>query len=275
MGLRLADLLRIDINNPAISEDGREYVVAAASEYGCDTAVSPLIMWMFIIAIILFIAFRVVVRRNRKTDIRDWFIFFSALCLIVFCVILRWEPYVGRYMISYLALCTVLVACVGDICESYWNQNLNRNKVGLCARSIVLFLAGIEIFNLLGYQLKIVTQQLQAPDSNWGYFWDHSSAYDEYHEITEYMNTLDAKEVGLNMADGLFEYPFYPMLEDAEVIRRIMTNNDSTKYERKDFIPDIILYYAMAFPEDENQVVYNGCTYSLTYKTDRWGVYSK
>ena len=36
----------------------------------------------------------------------------AALSFLAFCTVLRWEPFVGRYMISYLALLCPMISMV-------------------------------------------------------------------------------------------------------------------------------------------------------------------
>ena len=55
-------ILRVNINDPTISEDGREYVLSKLPAYGHDSATNPLVV---ILAIICFAYCLVSLRKNK------------------------------------------------------------------------------------------------------------------------------------------------------------------------------------------------------------------
>lgn len=122
--MRFARWMEVDIDNPAISESGREFMVQQPQQYSHDSAINPVILWLLIITImILLIMIRKLKLRQLK-EIKAGYYLASVLSFVVFCMILRWEPFVSRYMITYLALLSPAIVLVVE-----WFMRNLREKV--------------------------------------------------------------------------------------------------------------------------------------------------
>ena len=94
---RTAGILNVVIDDPCISEDGRVFFLHEARTYGHDTAVNDVIAWCFILCLI----WGVYRFRKQKNEAGKFYAVAAAVLFILFCCIVRWEPFVSRYMISY------------------------------------------------------------------------------------------------------------------------------------------------------------------------------
>ncbi len=115
-----ASLLGVAMDDPSISEDGRIFSLHTAPDYGHDTALNPIINWLFFLCL-LYGLYRFFKKRAPK-----WYASYSlvaSVCFILFCTVLRWEPFVSRYMVSYLALLCPMIG--------YQLQQMTSSSSGL------------------------------------------------------------------------------------------------------------------------------------------------
>ena len=140
---RIATWLRIDINNPVISEDGREFSVHQPQTYGCDTTVNPVIVWAILIGTIIFVISLKNYIKNKENSQKIGYFIVSVGSFFLFCVVLRWEPFVSRYMISYLALLCPAIGIVLDMVQERVPQAAVRG-----AYVILYFLCMTEMLGL-------------------------------------------------------------------------------------------------------------------------------
>lgn len=96
----MAGILNVAIDDPSISEDGRVFFLHESRTYGHDTAVNDVIAWCFLLCLI----WGVYRFRKQKNETGKLYAVSAAVLFILFCCIVRWEPFVSRYMVSYLAL---------------------------------------------------------------------------------------------------------------------------------------------------------------------------
>ena len=287
-GYKIADILKVNIDDVAIAEDGRTFSVAAAGNYGCDTANNPIIVWGFLISSIVFIAW-LIIRKNKKGDLRIGFVMTVVLSYVLFCAVLRWEPFVSRYMISYFAMIAAMIACVGDMIlpiqtrlEPSGNVRSISLRVAKMVYALLIIVCSIELVFLVNNQRKIISFQNAFPgEKNWECYIDNTEAYFEYKIINEYVNYLsqskEIETIGLDMAFGCHEYPFYLMLPNRPVIRRINIDSDfvAAQYERRDFIPDLIIQYATPHDMEAETYIYNDAEYSKLYVDERMAFWER
>lgn len=248
--MKLSSLMKVDINDPTISEDGRIFQVHDAQTYWHDTAVNPVIIWLIIICILLFFI------KNRKQTARcieNRYFMTAVISFLAFCVVLRWEPYVSRYMISYFAL---LCPAVSRQLQIFFNDRNEKEKKVECGFiAIVGFLCGVEIAGMMNYHYEIASRQ-----SGWeGYFVSRSEGVAEsYKEIADFITDGSYKTVGLLIGKDSYEYPLDVMLDDVR-IEHINVTNETEKYEDTEFTPDIIV--SIEYDEHQDRIICNGCEY--------------
>lgn len=250
---KIANALKVAINDPSISEDGVEFQVWPARTYGIDIAVNPVILILTIICIIWII---LSLKRTKLSELPTQFSVVSIFCFILFCAVLRWEPFVSRYMISYLALlCIVVCIQIQDIeCKS---QRFSSAIIG-----IACFCSLIDLYGLYKYN-KSVCQMTNSVSREEGYFFAYDSELDAYRYATQYIRNNNYKNIGFFCSDNYYEYPLIKMLEnDIERFEHIGVNNETSKYSDLSYIPDCIFVVGQYI---EDSYIYNDIEYHIAY----------
>ncbi len=231
---KIAAWLRIDINNPVISEDGREFSVHQPQTYDCDMAVNPVIVWAILIGTIIFVISLKNYIKNKGNSQKIGYFIVSTGSFFLFCAVLRWEPFVSRYMISYLALLCPAIGIVLDMAQERMPQVTVRGVY-----VILYFLCMTEILGLFLNYRDIVKDYR----GDKGYFVVRNGIYNDYEEITEYINTLDIKSLGLYIGSDSYEYPLIQMLSGHPRIEHVNVGNETAIYADDSFIPEMVITY--------------------------------
>lgn len=230
--MRFSRLLEIDIDNPAISEDGREFQVRDPQNYGNSTAVNPVLIWLFVICIFLFVFYNI--RKSQEKAGNQYFVA-ASLSFLCFCAVLRWEPFVSRYMISYLAVLCPALACQMEL--FFKNSKIGKGRVESSFITILCFLCCTEVLGMLYYHGKIAFEQTEDN----GYFVTRREIAESYAELAETLNQGNYQNIGLITETDSYEYPLTVMLKNYDRIEHVNVENETGKYEDLDFIPDILV----------------------------------
>lgn len=248
----LAALLGVKLNAPSISEDGRVFALHSAGEYRHDMALNPVIVWSFLICSILLVL-RGLLRRGKLTRMQRGFFWSAAASFLVFCVFLRWEPFVSRYMTSYLALLCPLIAV--SVQELFFQGAVRGVR---CA--VFALLAGCCLAELLGaawYHVDMCRSD-KAGMRPVGYFASRGT-YHSHADLCHAVMKQGCRRIGLYMTEDSYEYPLWRMLDQAEEIEHVGVTNETQSLQRADFVPDCII---STIPVDRAQgLVVNGCCY--------------
>lgn len=246
---KAAALLRVELDATAISEKGRAYGLHEAGNYACDTAVNPTVLWLFLFCVIwAVLGFG---RKKWQGCCRGYFVA-AALSFVTFCTVLRWEPFVSRYMISYLALlCPMIVA---GMQMGTAGSRGKPFRVGMIWIVSLLCIAGS--VNLFRHHFDV--WKGLARTRPYGYF---AARYDEmavYFPLTDQIKSCQYDEVGLHLmkADD-FEYPFWAILDDCR-LEHVLVDNETAVYADENFVPDCIIWFGV-LPEEPVEV--GGRTY--------------
>ena len=225
-----ARLLRVPIDDAAIAEDGRKFELHNAGEYGHDTAINPII-----VVVSVFCIFWMIYRwKQQKSSEKAYSIVSFSLFLFI-CIIIRWQPFVSRYMLPYLALlCPMAAIQIQDFLRNYKNEVRRISVV-----SVLIFMCIVEVISLTAFHGTIMKNNHNRPG---GYYYYRGALNAEYSEITEIIKTRNFKNIGLILQEDNYEYPLWYILDETKVrIEHIEINNVSLKYEDVDFVPDCII----------------------------------
>lgn len=248
---KIAGILQVDLNAPSISEDGREFLVHGALEYGHDTAVNPLVLYLLILCILLGLW---ACRRYSVKRIVTGYSFLAVTCFIVFCAVLRWEPYVSRYMLSYLALLCPMIAI----------QLRNRlPRVVRCSLTLIIIaLCLVDLSHQYAYHRLMMTKW-GANQRPYGYFVNRHTEYDPYFALCNTIKDNEYTFVGLFINGDDYEYPLWQMLcGQVERMEHIGVTNESMIYEDLTFHPDCIIWLGSKpeMPYEYHGIIYEECT---------------
>jgi hypothetical protein len=247
--VKAAALLQVELDAKSISEDGREFGLHEAQTYGYDTAINPIVLWAFIFCVVWLVI------RIRKTDwktLGNKYLLCAGIAFCVFCAVLRWEPFVTRYMVSYLALLCPAIAAQIQL-NTKENAKLRYGIVGA-----LVLLCVMELLNLTKYHVDIYRDD-GANNRPYGYFASRREETQYYAAAADAVKGADYQTVGLYVVKGdAYQYPVWAMLGDRH-LEHVNVTNDSAIYADPDFTPDCILWFA-SLPEEDFEI--NGKVYS-------------
>lgn len=248
----MADLLGVELNASSISEDGRVFALHSAGEYRHDMALNPLIVWLFLICIVLLVLRRLL-RKGQLTRVQRGFFFSAAASFLVFCMFLRWEPFVSRYMTSYLALlCPLIAVSVQEL--------LRKISVRGARCAVFAVLVGCCLAELLGaawYHVDMCRSD-KAGMRPVGYFASRGT-YHAHAELCQAVTERGCRRIGLYMTEDSYEYPLWRMLVGAEEFEHVGVTNETQSLQRTDFVPDCII--STLAVDGAQGLVVNGCRY--------------
>lgn len=230
-----ARVLRVELDHPSISEDGGAFKVHEAQTFGHDTAVNPVIFILAVIVLCWCIYRHIKQKQNllqkslQKTAMLTYFTF-GIFCL--FCAIVRWEPYVSRYMLPYLALlCPIIAVQLQDI-----NDNCKLSFVRSAVLPIVYFICIVDLFAMTWFHGGIMK-------GSWsdGYYVMGRELASEYQEVINDICESDVESVGMEFMTDDCEYPMWNMAKKGIELAHINVGNETAKYSDEQFVPDCIL----------------------------------
>lgn len=248
-------LLHVDLNNPAISEDGWNYLLYTAPNYHHDRAINPLIVWSFLICTILGM---ITCIAKRKNIIFTPYTISTVLSFIFLMAIIRWEEFETRYEIALLAiLCPYISYVLSRVTENVRKQEMFSGAyLGICSLLALMNLAG-------GLHYHSILTEYTEDHINEQYFYSRGNAQPGFLEALEIIEENDYEKIGLVGNETRFAYPLWPMLADDEVeIRDVLVENASSQYDERNFVPDIVLASNDSVAGD--LVTINGSTYEKT-----------
>lgn len=227
---RLAEFLHVDIDDPTISYRGVPFEMHEAATYEPDMAINAVIIIFFTLGLLWGI-YRLKKQKNRMA--REYSMLVS-LIFFVFCGVVIWEPWVSRYMIPYLTLLCPMIAYELEDFES------TGQKYGHLVMPLILFMCFVELFGLGVHHGSIALRE--GKDRFSGYFRNNRALYTDYNEICGYLEERGGNGLGLFFGVDSYEYPIWIRLNECMgEIRHVMVQNESAKYEKKEFIPEYII----------------------------------
>lgn len=254
---KTAALLGVSLNAPSIAEDGRAFALHSAPNYDHDTAINPLITWLFIICLIWNIIYGI---RQKKGTYHTSYSIAVSVSFLLFCAVLRWEPYVTRYMVSYLALLCPMIACTLEHCCLTEKGRRRRSY----AVGIICFLCAADLISMGIYHRNICVRR-SALERPVGYFVNRTNEYDPYQTLCQEIENSGYTQVGLYMGEDHYEYPIWRMLpESVSRLEHVLVSNESAVYADESFLPECIIWLGTV----TDQVEYYGTVYELILQVD-------
>lgn len=246
----LARKLHVDINAECISEGGGQFQLRSATSYGHDTAVNATLLIFFTISLLWCLY------RRRVKGLPKVYSYCTALLFICLCVFMRWNPYVTRYMLPYLALMCPMVAVWCEDMSLHAKSPLLRES----ALSVVGWMGILGLITMFSYHGEVVKEQhMRRPE---GYFTNRYGAElsDEYRQVCNAVVDNNDKYIGLLLNGDAYEYPMQYLLQGkVEKMQHIMVDNPTAKYEDPQFDPDGII----ATENWGDTIIYKDRTYTL------------
>lgn len=245
----IVSILGVNMNDVSISEDGQEYIMNEAPAYNHDSATNPVVM---ITAVICFLWCIMHWKRHKSRGNR--YTIYSMTVFIIFCAIVRWEPYVTRYMLSYLALLCPAIGYQAQLISSEGKAESIRKAFV----PILYFLCFTELFSLVRFhQERWHEEAAQRPI---GYFAKNRAIRPEYDEVFLWLQENGYQTLGIKVGAMCYEYPMWIMMDNPDFrIENVLVENESRKYEDMQYVPDCLI---MDMRNAENEVEVHGQLYS-------------
>ena len=229
---RIAGLLRVNIDDPAIAEDGRAFFLHPAQTYDPDLAVNPVVLWGFFFCML----WGIIRFKRQGKGMGRFYSGLVTMTVLFFCCAVRWEPFVSRYMVVYLALlCPMIAHETQDFTEYFRGRILGAAPYVLLAGMCCVELIGLGV-----YHTGIA--RAGQEDRFRGYFYARQSIYEDYRDVCEAVSDGGYTKIGLLLQQDSYEYPVWQALKGhVGEIRHVLVENESSVYEIADFMPDAIL----------------------------------
>lgn len=240
---KMAEIFRVEINAPSISEDGKIFAMRLAQDYVQDTAINPVIIFAMIIGVMLRFFRRKECENNRRTH---GYLAAAIVSFLFFCAVLRWEPYVTRYMLAYLGL---LCPAVAIMIQEFGEKKVSK-KIYYALIGILIFVSSVEAIAMIGYHIEMARYDKADESRISGYFyWQSVSMYPAYLQMQSIVKENGYKNIGLITTEVSYDYPVFEMLEPyVDKIEHVNVENVTNIYENTEFLPDCIIVL------DENNV---------------------
>ena len=250
----------MELNAESISEGGNVFELNGAQEYGHDTALNPIIVWLVLLCVLWGIANLI----QRKKTIGKWYqnyMITVTIAFLVFCSVLRWEPYVTRYMLSFLALlCPGVAGCLQQFTVD--KEQVQKGIIGL-----LMGLCLMDIFNMAVFHRNICVR-LGASERPAGYFALRSTEYQPCLEICQYISEKGYSNLGIFQGGDDFEYPYWALLHGKiERMEHVNIYDESAVYVDKTYQPACIIWLG-ALPEDDFE--WNGQSYRVGFEAEEF-----
>lgn len=232
---KVGSILGVNVDDETISETGLEYFIAQPQDHGCGTAVN----FLMAILVIIFLIYHLVRIVRRKEKVRWGYSSSAFAAFILIQFIVRWEPYLVRYMIGYFALLSPAIAIqlqkIGFLSE---NGNYKR---GL-ATGTILFVTLIESVSMIDDKRQDIAEYSVMPLEQ-QYFLHGMNQYEELTAIADVLNQMGDVKIGVDLMEGTLEYPLMYMIDGSiSELKCVNVSNSSVMYEDMSYVPDCILY---------------------------------
>lgn len=270
---RVASLMGVDVNAPCIAEDGRNFALGAPVDYGHDTAVNSLIMIMAGLSI-LWCLYRWVksggkVRKTAENLFQRKYACMVTVLLMLMCAAVRWEPFVSRYMLPYLALlCPMVSMQLQDFAENI------RGKAGsaVCV-SVAGCLCIAQLVALFSFHVNVI--KWQGAERPGGYYYHRSNLTDAYVDSCRFIIDGGYGRVGIILGEDSYEYPLWSILmKHTERIEHVSVGNESGVYEDSEYIPECI-FVSGRNDSDQDVMEVHGRIYRRELFSEEAAVYVK
>ncbi len=253
----VSTVLNVEMNHPAIAENGIDFIFPTIPNYSSDAALQNTLMTVMLITVVLMILKRKIIDSERKA-----FAILSIASFVLFCVILRWETSITRYMTAFFAV--IIVGCIivfDDIHSKGMIPKFVEKTIIVVIALMVLVDIACEMVQLYKFHPVFPVKSSLTL---------YSDRYEEYLDVAKIINEK-ADSVGIIEGETSVEYPFWLMIEDGIIINHVNVENVSALYEDRDYHPDIII---SDINLELDQVECHGEEYDLVYRGNWWNAYS-
>lgn len=234
--------LGIDIDDVRINFGQAFYSVFSPS-YECDFASAPYVGIAYALSIVLII----ILLFRKKISNNTIFEVVLGLSVVPSFVMIRWQIWVSRLLLPSFAVMTIFIILVLFECEEWLDKWQLKRTVVIMMTVVMMFSA----WSVVDYHKTFFNNSREYEDRNKMYFTANLKAYDGFCELVEYVDTIDARVLGI---DSGTEYQIWHVLKNEdniittvfslsdELIDKFNINRDVIhSLQEKQQVPDIII----------------------------------
>ena len=199
-----ASFLNVEINDPSISEDGKIFEMGFSQIYDHDSSTNVVIVTLILLMAALLIIRFIRSEKKKRFLENNMYSIVSFTAFIAMMMIVRWEPFMNRYMLPVFALCCPGIAAV--------TETGGEVGSGRYIRPIALFLCALELFSLFNYHGTILLGQMRMGERERAYYTKREEAFNQFEMIREYILEENPETVGMITSSGAFKYPVWGFL---------------------------------------------------------------
>ena len=233
------------IDDPSISEDGRQFVMQRADVLHHNSAVNALLFWSALSITGITIIRYIIVRGSKHKKVYNikreklnlMVAVASGISFLLLCIFMRWEAFISRYMMTYFALlCIVVAVMLHQLITVYGMSFLAYAMIGIIVFTGASDLTKIWTFHSQAYnnskeKSRIETYFYICGEGNTG----------DYQDIVKEIEARGYHNIGLLTGNDTFEYPLWCMLRGYSCrVEHISVDNMTDIYEDANFTPDCI-----------------------------------
>ncbi len=265
----------IDPNDRRTTWYTEEFRVTQSTNHE-DTAGNPIHLLLVLVSIGIYL----LGRNYRSQPISGRYIIACAAAFLLFCAVLKWQPWHSRLHLPLFVLSSAFIATVLDVPE--------RRKLATVLAAILLVAA--QPWVLYNYSRPVIPLAFEVggirtlggsnvfSDRYDQYFSNRPELKDPYVGATDLVTSRNCSEVGLQLQLNDWEYPFWTLLQrDQRTVRRVEhvnVDNISAEAAAADdpFVPcAIIAVYSDGAMEQALTI--GSQVYALEWSSDPVGVY--
>ena len=225
-----AAFMNVKINDPSISEDGKIFEMGFSQIYDHDSSTNFVIVTLIFLMAVLAVARLVRSEKGKKAGVKNMYALIAFLSFTVMMTIIRWEPFMNRYMLPVFAVCCPGIASVTEP---------GKTAPGRYVRPVAVFLCALELFSLFNYHGKIIMDQMRMNEREKGYYTKNEEAYDRYEMVKTYVTKEAPGTMGMIASKEAFKYPVWNLFNRSGVKGLIIIPEDGMEGDGRQ--PDAIV----------------------------------
>lgn len=234
-----ARLIGVNVNDPSITDEGLAFDLDIAGNYNHDTAVNPLLTYLFIFALVALPVIRKLGKKRgtepQSTDrLAGNYIIATTVSFLLLLTFLHWTPFLSRFLCAnFLLICPM----IGITLQRIRGISVTACTVFSC---IIILLGGKELFQLFRFHAEIA--RTSRPES---YYLREPSLLARDTELAEHIKEQGYEDVAFVCPMYLnWEYPLRVLLKDAPVrFSYIDVNNATAVHADPSYVPDAIITF--------------------------------
>lgn len=263
----LAYRMGVYLDDVTISEDGGYYYLLSPNTWNHDQALNPLVVYALIILVPIFIA--VLVFAGKKIELsRKIYIICSLTSFTAFLAVLRWEPFINRYLVGYFALLAVtIVVILASVSDCIGHGKI----ITILASCLICAICLGQFIWLSAMHNSIATSYT---DREQGYYVNNLP--DTYMPVVKYCKDAGYAKIGIKSGGNTYTYPIcHELYLNGQKTEYVLVDNESSKYEKLSEDIDAIVLMDV---ECQPVIYYNDMVYEKVMETeanDRFCVYER